>query len=229
MPTVKPNNQAKYVELVVEDLRTRVRFPPPPPILKVPTLIGWDFFARSPSENRNDVASVASAAARFPARFPQITLSVISRDASARDAASSIFNDLQAAGSISNLVGRWGIGKRIGTVCQNSHWLPPRIPSCPLRALATQSYCSFSSFLFFDHTGIAVLPLYGIVTQRGSIVEDVSGPGSTSTQQFASVLRQALADESVSQILIDIDSPGGSVYGVAELSILIPLLCRRAS
>ena len=91
-----------------------------PPILKVPTLIGWDFFARSPSENRNDVASVASAAAQFPPRFPPFPLSLISRDASARDATSIIFNDLQAAGSISNLVGRWGIGKRIGTVCQNS-------------------------------------------------------------------------------------------------------------
>ena len=66
--------------------------------------------------------------------------------------------------------------------------------------------------------GIAVLPLYGIVTQRGNMVDDVSGPGSTSTQQFASSLREALADESVSQILIDIDSPGGSVYGVAELA-----------
>jgi signal peptide peptidase SppA len=66
--------------------------------------------------------------------------------------------------------------------------------------------------------GIAVLPLYGIVTQRGNMVEDVSGPGSTSTQQFTASLRQALADESVSQILIDIDSPGGSVYGVAELA-----------
>ena len=69
------------------------------------------FFACSPSENRNHVARVASAAARFPARFPQIHLSVISRDASARDATSSIFNDLQAAGSTSNLVGRWGIEK----------------------------------------------------------------------------------------------------------------------
>ena len=82
-----------------------------PPILKVPTLIGWDFFARSPSGNCNDVARVHSTAARFPARFPQIPLSVISRDASARDATSSIYNDLQAAGSISNLVGRWGMKK----------------------------------------------------------------------------------------------------------------------
>ena len=66
--------------------------------------------------------------------------------------------------------------------------------------------------------GIAVLPLYGVVTQRGNMVDDVSGPGSVSTQQFAASLRQALTDESVGQILIDIDSPGGSVYGVAELA-----------
>jgi signal peptide peptidase SppA len=66
--------------------------------------------------------------------------------------------------------------------------------------------------------GVAVIPLYGVVTQRGNMVDDVSGPGSVSTQQFAAALRQALADETVSQILIDIDSPGGSVYGVSELA-----------
>ena len=66
--------------------------------------------------------------------------------------------------------------------------------------------------------GIAVLPLYGIVTQRGNMVDDVSGPGTTSTQQFSAALRQLLADDTVGQILIDIDSPGGSVYGVAELA-----------
>ena len=66
--------------------------------------------------------------------------------------------------------------------------------------------------------GIAVLPLYGIVTQRGNMVDDVSGAGTASTQQFSNLLRAALQDETVSQILIDIDSPGGSVYGVAELA-----------
>ena len=66
--------------------------------------------------------------------------------------------------------------------------------------------------------GIAVLPLYGIVTQRGNMVDDVSGPGTASTHQFSNMLRAALQDETVSQILIDIDSPGGSVYGVAELA-----------
>ena len=80
----------------------------PPPSKSQPLSVGI-FFARSPCENRNGVASVASAAERLPARFPQIPLSVISRDAAARDATSRIFNDLQAAGSISNLVGGWGI------------------------------------------------------------------------------------------------------------------------
>ena len=66
--------------------------------------------------------------------------------------------------------------------------------------------------------GIAVLPLYGIVMQRGNMVQDVSGPGVTSTQVFSNALKAALQDGGVSQILIDIDSPGGSVYGVAELA-----------
>ena len=38
--------------------------------------------------------------------------------------------------------------------------------------------------------GIAVIPLYGVVTQRGNMVDDVSGPGSTSTQKFTQMLRQ---------------------------------------
>jgi signal peptide peptidase SppA len=66
--------------------------------------------------------------------------------------------------------------------------------------------------------GIAVLPLYGVVTQRGNMADDVSGPGSMSVQQFTGALRSALADPTVGQILIDIDSPGGSVYGVQELA-----------
>lgn len=66
--------------------------------------------------------------------------------------------------------------------------------------------------------GIAVLPLYGVITQRGNMVDAVSGPGMTSTQQFSAALRELVDDKTVSQILIDIDSPGGSVYGVAELA-----------
>ncbi|CAJ3064454.1 peptidase S49 [Burkholderia pseudomallei] len=65
---------------------------------------------------------------------------------------------------------------------------------------------------------IAVLPMYGVVTQRGNMADDISGPGSMSTQMFAQALRSSLADDSIDAVLIDIDSPGGSVYGVQELA-----------
>ncbi len=63
---------------------------------------------------------------------------------------------------------------------------------------------------------VRVLPLYGVITARGSGMDDLSGPGSTSAQAFAASLRDAVADDTVGAILIDIDSPGGSVYGIQE-------------
>lgn len=66
--------------------------------------------------------------------------------------------------------------------------------------------------------GIAVLPLYGIVGHRMNQVNDISGAGGTSTEQFGQWFDAALADASVGVIVIDIDSPGGSVSGVSELA-----------
>lgn len=66
--------------------------------------------------------------------------------------------------------------------------------------------------------GVIVLPLHGILSQRGNMADDISGPGSTSTQIFSQSIRDAIADETVSAILIDCDSPGGSVFGVQELA-----------
>lgn len=42
------NQTATHVELLGEGLWTRVQFPPAPPIPKIPTLIGWDFFCPFP-------------------------------------------------------------------------------------------------------------------------------------------------------------------------------------
>lgn len=66
--------------------------------------------------------------------------------------------------------------------------------------------------------GIAVLPLYGALMQRANMVSDLSGGGATSTQQFTRALREALANPAVESIVIDIDSPGGSVFGTPELA-----------
>jgi signal peptide peptidase SppA len=67
--------------------------------------------------------------------------------------------------------------------------------------------------------GIAALPLYGVITQRGgSGLDSLFGTSLTSTQAFTNAFRSALEDPSVRSILIDVDSPGGSVYGVGELA-----------
>ena len=64
--------------------------------------------------------------------------------------------------------------------------------------------------------GIAVIPVLGTITQRAGIMTEWCG--GTSTQQVSSALAEALADNTVSQILLEFDSPGGSVFGVAELA-----------
>ncbi|MBF0185459.1 MAG: S49 family peptidase [Magnetococcales bacterium] len=63
---------------------------------------------------------------------------------------------------------------------------------------------------------VAVLPLYGVLIPRGD-PDDISGGGVTGLQQFADTFRKAASDLSVSSILIDIDSPGGSIFGVQEV------------
>jgi capsid assembly protease len=64
--------------------------------------------------------------------------------------------------------------------------------------------------------GIMVLPLCGVIVPKANLITEYSG--GTSCQLFSAALRDALADEAVAQILIDIDSPGGSVAGVQELA-----------
>ena len=63
---------------------------------------------------------------------------------------------------------------------------------------------------------VAVLPLYGVISQRVGLLTELSG--GTSTQQFAALFHQALADPSIGAIVVDVDSPGGSAFGVPELA-----------
>ena len=64
--------------------------------------------------------------------------------------------------------------------------------------------------------GVAVIPIYGMIVPRASMYSEISG--AVSAQQISAQLSAALADESVSSILLDIDSPGGDVMGMTELA-----------
>lgn len=65
---------------------------------------------------------------------------------------------------------------------------------------------------------VMVLPLFGIISHRIHQVQDISGPGGTSTEGFMRAFRQAMNDPGIESIIVDVDSPGGSVFGVPELA-----------
>jgi signal peptide peptidase SppA len=67
-----------------------------------------------------------------------------------------------------------------------------------------------------DGSQIAVLPLTGVISHRMGMLSQYSG--SSSTEQFTQWLRSAVADPQVKAIVIDADSPGGTVDGVPELA-----------
>lgn len=65
---------------------------------------------------------------------------------------------------------------------------------------------------------VAVIPVLGIISQRMALVDDISGPGGTSTERLENQINAAMADDTVGAIVLDVDSPGGGVYGVAEVA-----------
>lgn len=65
---------------------------------------------------------------------------------------------------------------------------------------------------------VAVLPMVGIVSQRGGNMEDISAPMGVSTMRFSAMLQAALEEPAIKAVILDVDSPGGTVDGVFELS-----------
>ncbi len=63
---------------------------------------------------------------------------------------------------------------------------------------------------------VAVIPMYGVISQRQSVMSETSG--GTSIEELRGALRQALADPNVSAVVLDIDSPGGSTDGMPEFA-----------
>lgn len=63
---------------------------------------------------------------------------------------------------------------------------------------------------------VAVLPLYGVISQRADMMTETSG--GTSVEAFSKQFRAYVNDSQVGAIVIDVDSPGGTVSGVDELS-----------
>lgn len=67
--------------------------------------------------------------------------------------------------------------------------------------------------------GIAVIPIHGILTKKSEAFDDVLG--MTSYEKIREEIEEALIDEEVETIILDIDSPGGEVNGLFDLADFI--------
>lgn len=65
--------------------------------------------------------------------------------------------------------------------------------------------------------GVASIPIHGVIAHRASAVGRVSSRVGTSVEHIRADLQAAIEDDAVQAIVLDVDSPGGSVQGLAEL------------
>lgn len=63
---------------------------------------------------------------------------------------------------------------------------------------------------------VAVVPVYGTLTQRGGGGLFEMYFGGTTTEGLTAAVRQLVGDETIKAIVLDIDSPGGTVGGMQE-------------
>lgn len=67
--------------------------------------------------------------------------------------------------------------------------------------------------------GVARIPISGVIMPKAGGFDDISG--GTSAEAVAKAIRSAANSPDVTSIVLDIDSPGGSVEGIPELAALI--------
>lgn len=63
---------------------------------------------------------------------------------------------------------------------------------------------------------IAVIPVRGVISNRASMIEDVSVGAGTSAERITSNVREAMGDSQIKAIVLDVDSPGGAAAGTPE-------------
>ncbi len=63
---------------------------------------------------------------------------------------------------------------------------------------------------------VAVIPIRGLISHRPTLLSQIFG--GTATRTVSRELRQALDDPSISSVMLDVDSPGGTVEGTVELA-----------
>lgn len=113
---------------------------------------------------------------------------------------------LDAFSAAESILLRWADGTRL-----SAEQIGAAIGDAPEAAAARRAAAQAAS-----GRGVAVVPVYGVLAHRAYAVANTSKP-LTSTEALAAQFRAAAADPEVGTIIMDVDSPGGSVFGVQEL------------
>ncbi len=63
---------------------------------------------------------------------------------------------------------------------------------------------------------VAVVPVFGPITKRDTMFTQLLG--GTSTNRLSAQMRQLAVDDSISHVILNVDSPGGTISGLPELA-----------
>jgi signal peptide peptidase SppA len=63
---------------------------------------------------------------------------------------------------------------------------------------------------------IGILPIFGVLVHRGDMLRESSG--ATSVERLSAQFRDMVSNPDVTEIVLDVNSPGGSVQGISEFS-----------
>ena len=67
--------------------------------------------------------------------------------------------------------------------------------------------------------GVAVVPVHGVISKKMNLLSQISG--GASTELIKRDIAAAMSDDEIHKVVLDIDSPGGSVDGTQELAQFI--------
>lgn len=63
---------------------------------------------------------------------------------------------------------------------------------------------------------VAVIKVHGVIAHRMNLFSDISG--GTSTELLEAQVRAAIAEPAITRLVLDVNSPGGGVFGLPELA-----------
>ena len=100
------------------------------------------------------------------------------------------------------------------------HFNGIKLPADQIEAIVAARDGSSANDRKFEVTrgGTAIIPVSGIIAKHSRLVNGSSQPKGTSVETMRQQLADAMADRTVTQIMLHIESPGGNVNGLADFA-----------